>query len=135
MNQQEQARIQVLNPGMRRCGFRHGLRLFFRCSRTVSWDKDSTKPSSTFFPASSRQMLQRREQPRLAFLPEPEALARNVQHVAVMQHPGPSGWEDCRTGKGNGYSGRGAYIWIFNPFTTCTLGWLIAGYSIMPSRQ
>ena len=37
----------------------------------------------------SRQMLERWEQPGLTFLPEPEALTQDVQHVAVMQQPGP----------------------------------------------
>ena len=31
-------------------------RVFFKCSRTVSWDKDSTRPSSTVFPARSRRV-------------------------------------------------------------------------------
>ena len=32
-------------------------------------------------------MLLRREEPRLAFLPEPEALPPDVEHVAVVQQP------------------------------------------------
>ena len=32
-------------------------------------------------------MLLRREQPRRAFLPEPEALPPDVQHVAVVRQP------------------------------------------------
>ena len=30
--------------------------VFFRCSRTVSWDRDSTNPNSTVFPATSRRV-------------------------------------------------------------------------------
>ena len=30
--------------------------VFFRCSRTVSWDRDGASPSSTTFPASNRRV-------------------------------------------------------------------------------
>lgn len=44
----------------------------------------------------SGQMLQRREETRLAFLPESEALAPYVQHMAVVQQPIQDGRRDYR---------------------------------------
>ena len=40
------------------------------------------------------QLLQRREQSRLALLPEPVALAPNVEHMAVVEQPAQDGRGD-----------------------------------------
>ena len=46
----------ALTSGMHHCFFRHGLIvLFFKCSRTVSYDRDSTNPSSTIRSANRRR--------------------------------------------------------------------------------
>ena len=45
-----------LTLGMHHCFFSHGLSVFFRCRRTLSWESDSTSPNSTALPARARSV-------------------------------------------------------------------------------